>query len=116
MSENRRAEKTGELLVSEKEIPWLARMKKQAASLPDREQSLTERMAGSPLAAKFLPEEYGLGQAGLNTQVSVRARAIPLPSARTAQLRHGAHRSSDQAQLLIQRQSGRFRGLGPQEN
>lgn len=60
VSEIRHAQKAGELRVPSREMPWLARMEKQAASLPDREESLIEQMMGSPLAAKFLPEEYGL--------------------------------------------------------
>ena len=60
MSELRRAHQAGELRIPEREIPWLTQMEKQAALLPDREEALIEQMMGSPLATKFLPEEYGL--------------------------------------------------------
>jgi methanol--5-hydroxybenzimidazolylcobamide Co-methyltransferase len=60
VSELRRAQKARELRVAERELPWLLRLEKQAASLPDQEDELIQQMTGSPLAAKFLPEEYGL--------------------------------------------------------
>lgn len=60
LAELRRAHESDGLRIAPRELRWLARLEAEAASLPEREEDLLEEMLQTPLAGKFLPEEYGL--------------------------------------------------------
>ncbi|MFB3787063.1 MAG: methyltransferase MtaB domain-containing protein [bacterium] len=60
LAELRRAHEADGLRIAPRELRWLARLEAEAASLPEREEDLLEEMLQTPLADKFLPDEYGL--------------------------------------------------------
>lgn len=60
LAEIRRARESDGLRIAPRELRWLDRLENEAAALPDREEDLLEEMLKTPLADKFLPEEYGL--------------------------------------------------------
>ena len=50
----------GRLTVSKREDRWLSKMRSEIDELPDDENKLIEEMLATPIAAKFIPGEYGL--------------------------------------------------------
>jgi methanol--5-hydroxybenzimidazolylcobamide Co-methyltransferase len=50
----------GKLRLSGREMRWLDKLRKEIDDLPDDETVLIQEMLASPVAEKFLPEEYGL--------------------------------------------------------
>ncbi len=60
VNELKQAHDSGELRVAPREIPWLEKLAREAAALPDREKEFLEEMMQTPLTKKFLPDQYGL--------------------------------------------------------
>ena len=54
------AVQSGQLAVSKREERWLSKMRAEIDELPDDENELIEEMLATPVAAKFIPTEYGL--------------------------------------------------------
>jgi len=54
------AHQAGVLRILPREMRWLERLQRDADALPEREEELLGEFLGSPLAAKFLLESYGL--------------------------------------------------------
>jgi methanol--5-hydroxybenzimidazolylcobamide Co-methyltransferase len=54
------AYQAGKLKLADREVKWLDKLQGEAESLPEKEATLLEEMLATPLAAKFLPEAYGL--------------------------------------------------------
>lgn len=54
------AVKNGKLTLSNRETRWLDKLRKEIDELPDNEGVLLEEVQASPVAERFLPEEYGL--------------------------------------------------------
>lgn len=50
----------GDVLIPEREIPWLERLEEQVEDMPDSAEELTAEVIDGPLGKKFIPEEYGL--------------------------------------------------------
>jgi methanol---5-hydroxybenzimidazolylcobamide Co-methyltransferase len=59
VAEIRQAHAAGELRIPAREERWLERLRAEAESLPDSEAELFQEIVASPVAAKFLPAEYG---------------------------------------------------------
>ena len=60
IKELRDAVSTGALNLITRERKWLDKLAATVDQLPDREEELMEEMLASPLASRFIPEEYGL--------------------------------------------------------
>jgi methanol---5-hydroxybenzimidazolylcobamide Co-methyltransferase len=60
LAEIKGAHDAGQLRIPAREVKWLGKLQRDAEALPDREEELVEEVLGTPLAAKFLPESYGL--------------------------------------------------------
>jgi methanol--5-hydroxybenzimidazolylcobamide Co-methyltransferase len=60
IEEIKRAYRAGALNLAARELPWMERLAVAADALPESETELVEEMLQSPLAAKFIPEQYGL--------------------------------------------------------
>jgi methanol--5-hydroxybenzimidazolylcobamide Co-methyltransferase len=58
--ELKQAHDAGKLRVAPREVSWIERLEREAALLPESEQDLLQEMMESPLAEKFLPDQYGL--------------------------------------------------------
>ena len=54
------AVQSGRLAVSKREERWLSKLRAEIDELPDDENELIEEMLATPVAAKFIPTEYGL--------------------------------------------------------
>jgi methanol--5-hydroxybenzimidazolylcobamide Co-methyltransferase len=52
--------RAGALKLNARETQWLDKLRKSIEELPDKESELIEEMMASPLASKFVAEEYGL--------------------------------------------------------
>jgi hypothetical protein len=52
--------RTAALKLNQREARWLDKLKKSVEELPDDENELIEAMLASPLAEKFVAEDYGL--------------------------------------------------------
>jgi len=59
--ELKRAHEAAELRIAPREVRWLEKLDRDAAALPDSEEDLLREMMDTPLAEKFLPDQYGLG-------------------------------------------------------
>ena len=60
VSELKRAHDAGELRIAPREISWLGKLDREAASLPDSERAFLQEMMDTPLTGTFLPDQYGL--------------------------------------------------------
>jgi len=60
LAEIKCAHDAGQLRIPAREVKWLDKLQRDAEALPDREEELLQEALGTPLAAKFLPESYGL--------------------------------------------------------
>jgi len=58
--ELKRAHEAGELRVAPREVRWLEKLEREAASLPENEEDFVQEMLGTPLTEKFLADQYGL--------------------------------------------------------
>jgi methanol---5-hydroxybenzimidazolylcobamide Co-methyltransferase len=58
--ELKRARDAGELRIVPRELSWLEKLEREAASLPESEQEFLKEMMDTPLTEKFLPDQYGL--------------------------------------------------------
>ena len=58
--ELRRAHDATELRIAQREVKWLEKLEREAASLPESEQEFLKEMMGTTLTEKFLPDQYGL--------------------------------------------------------
>lgn len=62
IDELKAARNSGDLKISNRELPWLGRMEQQLEELPEEAAQLTEKMLGDPLVTqRFLPGEYEIG-------------------------------------------------------
>lgn len=52
--------KSGQLRIVPREIQWLEKLQCEAENLPENEDDLLQEVLTTPLAAKFLPQSYGL--------------------------------------------------------
>lgn len=50
----------GRLAANKREDRWLSKLRSEIDDLPDTEDALIEEMLATPIAAKFIPAEYGL--------------------------------------------------------
>ncbi len=62
LEELNRAFKADELNIPARETRWLDVFREQAEGLPESEETFYAAMSATPLAAKILPEEYGIGK------------------------------------------------------
>jgi len=60
LDELQQARKGGQLRILPREVRWLDKLQRDAEALPEDEEELLREILGTPLAAKFLPESYGL--------------------------------------------------------
>ncbi len=58
--ELKRAHDAAELRIAQREVRWLEKLEREAASLPESEQEFVKEMMGTPLTEKFRPDQYGL--------------------------------------------------------
>lgn len=62
-SELAEAQRSGQLKLTAREARWLDKLKGEIDELPDNENDLIDEMLASPIAEKFIAEEYGLAAA-----------------------------------------------------
>jgi methanol---5-hydroxybenzimidazolylcobamide Co-methyltransferase len=60
LAEIQQAHRAGQLRILPREVKWLDKLQCDAEALPEDEKELLKEILETPLAAKFLPESYGL--------------------------------------------------------